>query len=121
MEMSKKWRSRDNPEQAGYGKHYEITVQQYPMGKRRASGVDLPAQSRSVSSMQSPAPSPDGELWIKEAIGKPGSYRASVMRRYGKKGFTERGTIKRSVIAKDAKEPGKIGQQARLARTLKTF
>lgn len=59
------------------------------------------------------------ELWIKEAVERPGSYRASVKRRYGKGGFTRRGTIKSSVIAADARKPGKIGKRARLARTLR--
>jgi len=59
-----------------------------------------------------------GDYWIQEAIGKPGSYRASVKRRYGKHGFTREGTIKQEIIAKDAKKKGRIGKQARLARTL---
>ena len=59
------------------------------------------------------------ELWIKEAVEDKGTYRASVKRRYGKAGFTERGTIKQSVIAKDSKKKGRIGKQARLARTLR--
>lgn len=57
--------------------------------------------------------------WIHEAIEKPGSYRASVKRRYGSRGFTSRGTIKQEIIARDAKKKGRIGKQARLARTLK--
>jgi hypothetical protein len=57
--------------------------------------------------------------WISEAIEKPGSYRASVKRRYGKAGFTGEGTIKREIIARDSKKSGRIGKQARLARTLK--
>lgn len=61
------------------------------------------------------------ELWIQDAV-KPkreGKYRESVRRRYGKKGFTQRGTIKQEVIAKDVKKKGKVGKQARLAKTLK--
>lgn len=58
-------------------------------------------------------------LWIRQALKKPGSYRASVMRRYGKRGFTRRGTIKREIIEKDAKKKGKIGKRARLALTLR--
>lgn len=57
--------------------------------------------------------------WIKEAIEKPGSYRASVKRRYGSRGFTQRGTIKKEIITRDARKKGKIGKQARLAKTLK--
>lgn len=59
------------------------------------------------------------DLWIQEAVGKEGAYRASVRRRYGKKGFTSRGTIKASVVEKDAKKGGKVGKQARLAKTLR--
>jgi len=57
--------------------------------------------------------------WISEAIEKPGSYRASVKRRYGKAGFTPRGTIKQEILTRDAKKSGRIGKQARLAKTLK--
>jgi len=60
-----------------------------------------------------------GDYWIRGAIEKPGSYRASVARRYGTEGFTERGTIRREIIARDAKKKGKIGKQARLAKTLR--
>jgi hypothetical protein len=57
--------------------------------------------------------------WISEAIEKPGSYRASVKRRYGKAGFTPRGTVKQEILTRDAKKSGRIGKQARLAKTLK--
>jgi hypothetical protein len=57
--------------------------------------------------------------WISEAIEKPGSYRASVKRRYGKAGFTPRGTIKKEILTRDAKKSGRIGKQARLAKTLR--
>jgi hypothetical protein len=57
--------------------------------------------------------------WIQEAIESPGSYRASVYRRYGKAGFTRRGTIKPEIIERDAKKSGRIGRQARLAKTLR--
>jgi len=56
--------------------------------------------------------------WIHKAVKRLGAYRKSVQRRYGKRGFTERGTIKREVIARDAQRSGRIGRQARLARTL---
>jgi hypothetical protein len=58
------------------------------------------------------------DYWIREAIEKPGSYRASVQRRYGKAGFTEKGTIKKEIVARDAKKKGRLGRQARLAKTL---
>jgi hypothetical protein len=60
-----------------------------------------------------------GDFWIKEAVGKKGGYRASVSRRYGKSGFTGRGTIKQEIIARDSQKSGKIGKQARLAKTLR--
>jgi len=66
-------------------------------------------------SSENPAP---GNLWIQEAVEKPGSYRESVQRRYGKAGFTKQGTIKKSVIAQDMQKSGKLGRRARLAKTL---
>jgi hypothetical protein len=60
-----------------------------------------------------------GEKWIHKAIERPGSYRASVRRRYGKAGFTERGTIKPEIVARDREAPGRLGKQARLAHTLR--
>ncbi len=59
------------------------------------------------------------EYWIQDATEGFGNYRRSVKHRYGKKGFTSHGTIKRDVIEKDAKKAGKLGKQARLAKTLK--
>ena len=60
-----------------------------------------------------------GKLWIRKAIEKPGTYRKSIHRRYGKRGFTKKGTIKTEIIAKDVKKSGRLGKQARLARTLR--
>lgn len=57
--------------------------------------------------------------WIQKAITKPGSLRAYVKRRYGRKGFTKKGTIKVSVLKDLANEPGKVGKRARLALTLR--
>jgi len=57
--------------------------------------------------------------WIQEAIRKPGALRAYVKRKYGKKGFTSKGTIKVSILRDLANEPGKIGRRARLALTLR--
>lgn len=58
------------------------------------------------------------DYWIQDAIQKPGSYRGSVYRRYGKEGFDSKGRIKHDIIAKDSKQKGRLGKQARLARTL---
>lgn len=50
--------------------------------------------------------------WIAGAIKKPGSLRASL-------GVKEGKTIPAGKLAKAAKAPGKMGQRARLAQTLK--
>lgn len=59
------------------------------------------------------------EYWIQKAIKKPGALRQYVKRKYGRKGFTRRGTIKVSILRDLANEPGKIGKRARLALTLR--
>ena len=50
--------------------------------------------------------------WIQEAVKKPGSLRAAL-------GVKEGQTIPAKALAKAAKAPGKMGQRARLAETLK--
>jgi hypothetical protein len=50
--------------------------------------------------------------WIKGAIKKPGALRAEL-------GVKEGKTIPAKKLAAAAKKPGKIGQRARLAETLK--
>lgn len=57
--------------------------------------------------------------WIKEAIKKKGSLKATTKRRYGDKAFTRRGTIKREYLEKMAKVKGVTGKRARLALTLR--
>ena len=52
------------------------------------------------------------EKWIQKAISKPGSLRKSL-------GVKEGKTIPAAKLAKAAKAPGKMGQRARLAQTLK--
>lgn len=52
------------------------------------------------------------EKWIQKAIKKPGALRASL-------GVKEGKTIPAKKLAKAAKAPGKMGQRARLAQTLK--
>ncbi len=52
------------------------------------------------------------EKWIQKAIKKPGALRASL----GVKGDKP---IPAAKLAKAAKAPGKLGQRARLAQTLK--
>lgn len=52
------------------------------------------------------------EKWIQKAIKKPGALRASM-------GVKEGKTIPAGKLAAAAKKPGKMGQRARLAQTLK--
>lgn len=52
------------------------------------------------------------EKWIKEAIKKPGALRSAL-------GVKEGKTIPAKKLAAAAKKPGKMGQRARLAQTLK--
>ena len=52
--------------------------------------------------------------WIKSAIKKPGSLRSALKVKAGTK-------IPAKKLATAAKKPGKIGQRARLAVTLKSF
>lgn len=52
------------------------------------------------------------EKWIQKAISKPGSLRKSLGVKEGEK-------IPAGKLAKAAKAPGKMGQRARLAQTLK--
>ena len=52
------------------------------------------------------------KLDIKKAIKKPGALRASLGIKKGK-------TIPKSVLNRAAKAPGKLGQRARFAKTLK--
>jgi len=52
------------------------------------------------------------EKWIQKAIKKPGALRSALGAKEGK-------TIPAKKLAKAAKAPGKMGQRARLAETLK--
>lgn len=53
-----------------------------------------------------------GKKWIQEAIKKPGALKKSL-------GVKEGKTIPAGKLAKAAAAPGKTGQRARLAQTLK--
>ena len=57
---------------------------------------------------------PKSKNWIASAIKKPGALRASMGVKKGEK-------IPAGKLAKAAKAPGKMGQRARLAQTLKGF
>jgi len=52
--------------------------------------------------------------WIHDAIKKPGALKKSM-------GVKKGETIPAKKLAKAAKAPGKMGQRARLAKTLKGF
>jgi len=52
------------------------------------------------------------EKWIQKAVKKPGALRSALGAKEGK-------TIPAAKLAKAAKAPGKMGQRARLAQTLK--
>jgi hypothetical protein len=52
------------------------------------------------------------EKWISKAIKKPGALRSALGAKEGK-------TIPAKKLAAAAKKPGKMGQRARLAETLK--
>ena len=57
--------------------------------------------------------------WIQHAVKRKNALREYVKRKYGEKGFTERGTIKVEVLRELAERKGKIGQRARLTLTLR--
>jgi hypothetical protein len=54
------------------------------------------------------------EKWIQKAIKKPGALRSAL-------GVKEGKTIPIKKLEKAAKAPGKLGQRARLAKTLRGF
>ncbi len=54
------------------------------------------------------------EKWIQKAISKPGALREQLGVKEGKK-------IPMKKLEKAAKAPGKLGQRARLAKTLRSF
>ena len=56
----------------------------------------------------------DKKNWIKDAIKKPGALRKTMGAKKGKK-------IPDKELQKAAKKPGKTGQRARLAATLRKF
>ena len=69
---------------------------------------------------------PSQHRWVAGAVKHPGALTAAVKRRYGARGFTRsartgRMVIKRSVLSELSREPGKTGQRARLAITMRGF
>ena len=57
------------------------------------------------------------EKWIQKAIKKPGALKKSL----GINPKNPKNPISPKLLAKAAKAPGKMGQRARLAQTLKGF
>jgi len=60
--------------------------------------------------------------WIQKAVKKEGALREYMMRRYGKKAFTEKGTIKTEYlkkVLKDKKADTKTKRRVQLALTLR--
>lgn len=60
---------------------------------------------------------------ITSKIKHPGAYRASVRKRFGARGFNKNGTIKASIINRDAHRspPDHIAHMAQLAKGLRTM
>lgn len=56
--------------------------------------------------------------WIQKVAKHKGALHRNVQSRYGKRGFTKRGTIKPSIITKLAHEPGIVGRRARFAKNV---
>ncbi len=62
------------------------------------------------------------DKWIQEAIEKPGSLREYIRRKYGKRAFTSKGTIKVTYLRKLLRSKTvdeKTKRRARLALTLR--
>lgn len=62
------------------------------------------------------------KMWIQQSIKNPGSLRRYVSRKFGRRGFTKKGTIKVSVlrkIARDKNVSSRVRNRARLALTLR--
>ena len=59
--------------------------------------------------------------WIQKAKIKKGVLRQTVQRRFGKRGFTDKKTIKVEILSKLSKEKGITGKRAKLALKLRRF
>jgi hypothetical protein len=88
---------------------------------KSAAGMEFPFKTRKelVKSRRRRRVSSGAEerLWIQKAVRKPGALRRTVMEKYGAKGFTKKGTIKKEVLTELAKN-GVTGRRARMAITL---
>jgi hypothetical protein len=67
-------------------------------------------------------PKRGGKPWMKEAVKRPGAFRADVRRLYGDAGFNNDGTIKSSVVKYLAKRGSPmVKKRAVLARTFSRY
>jgi len=83
----------------------DIAPSKMPSGKKKARRDDTDFTQYAEGGKVS-------ENWIQKAIKKPGALRKSLGAKEGK-------PIPEKKLAKAAKAPGKLGQRARLAETLK--
>jgi hypothetical protein len=83
-----------------------------PMVDPKGAWTDV--QERTLGNMKSggEVKAKDGGKWIQSAIKKPGALRKSLGAKKGE-------PIPAAKLAAAAKKPGKMGQRARLAQTLK--
>jgi hypothetical protein len=83
-----------------------------PMVDPKGAWTDI--QERTLGNMKSggKVEAKDGGKWIQSAIKKPGALRKSLGAKKGE-------PIPAAKLAAAAKKPGKLGQRARLAQTLK--
>jgi hypothetical protein len=83
----------------------DVNPSKMPSGKRKARRDDTDfTQFKEGGKV--------GKKWIQEAIKKPGALRSALGAKKGE-------PIPAKKLAKAAKSPGKMGQRARLAQTLK--
>lgn len=75
-------------------------------------GAWTKVQERTIGNMKSGGKVAKGGKWIQKAIKKPGALRKSLGAKKGE-------PIPAGKLAAAAKKPGKMGQRARLAQTLK--
>jgi hypothetical protein len=109
---------RESIDTTGYSKgksSYELKTEEGEgdkTGSKATSSKSKTVPRKEVSStLKSLGKAKDGK-WIQKAIKKPGALRSSL-------GVKKREKIPAGKLAAAAKKPGKMGQRARLAQTLK--
>jgi hypothetical protein len=86
-------------------------VQERTLGNMKTGGTLSPTKQNVGKTIGKLNKAKDGK-WIQKAIKKPGALRSSL-------GVKKGESIPASKLAAAAKKPGKMGQRARLAQTLK--